>query len=116
MSDITIENNEFLRQFEVFCDYQSNHDQLIDLPMPSLKATSKEEREQRKQELIETKDEPRIKDLVDQALFFIRDSASRAEPKGQVMFRDHYRESGGKAKDSIINEAHKRAMEIWRND
>ena len=92
------------------------YDQLIDLPMPSLKATSKEERERRKQEQIETKDEPRIDALVDQALFFIRDSASRGEPKGQVMFRDHYRDKGGKAKDSIINEAHKRAMEIWRND
>ena len=90
------------------------YDQLIDLPMPSLKSTSKEERERRKQEQIETKDEPRIEALVDQALFFIRDSASRGEPKGQVMFRDHYRDKGGKAKDSIINEAHKRAMEIWR--
>jgi hypothetical protein len=90
------------------------YDQLIDLPMPSLKATSTEEREQRKQEQIETKDEPRIEALVDQALFFIRDSASRGEPKGQVMFRDHYRDKGDKAKDSIINEAHKRAMRIWR--
>ena len=90
------------------------HDQLIDLPMPSLKVTSKEERERRKQEQIEIRDEPRIDALVDQALFFIRDSASRGEPKGQVMFRDHYRDKGGKAKDSIINEAHKRAMEIWR--
>lgn len=91
-------------------------DQLIHLPMPLLHATSKEERQQRKEAEIEARDEPRIEEAKPLALQFIRDRAGRAEKKGQEEFRRYYRnELNKKAKDEILNEAHTRAMLEWRD-